>query len=115
MITVSFYHDPSGLLCGFQMEGHADAGEYGYDIVCSAVSALAIGCVNSIEALTEAGFLEDAAEEGGFLKVILEPETADDHDAQLLLKSLALAAGQMAESYPENLRIRHIKRKNCGR
>ena len=110
MITVTIYQLETGSIGGFQYEGHADAGEYGYDIVCSAVSALAIGCVNSIEALTEAGFLEDAAEEGGFLKVILEPETADDHDAQLLLKSLALAAGQMAESYPENLRIRHIER-----
>ena len=115
MISVDFFLNKDGAVRGFQFEGHAGAGEYGYDIVCSAVSALAIGCVNSIEALTEAGFLEDAAEEGGFLKVILEPETADDHDAQLLLKSLALAAGQMAESYPENLRIRHIERKNYGR
>ena len=115
MIRISIYQLKTGSIGGFCMEGHADAGEEGYDIVCSAVSALAIGCVNSIEALTEAGFLEDAAEEGGFLKVILEPETADDHDAQLLLKSLALAAGQMAESYPENLRIRHIERKNYGR
>ena len=115
MITVSFYHDPSGILCGFQMEGHADAGEYGYDIVCSAVSALAIGCVNSIETFTQAGFEEDAADDGGYLKVILKPETAEDHDAQLLLKSMVLAVSQMAESYPENLRIRHIERKNYGR
>ena len=115
MVTVSIYELETGSIGGFQLEGHADAGEYGYDIVCSAVSALAIACVNSIEAFTQAGFEEDAAEDGGYLKVILKPETAEDHDAQLLLKSMVLAVSQMAESYPENIRIRHIKRKNYGR
>ena len=115
MVTVSIYELNTGVISGFMYEGHADAGEYGHDIVCSAVSALTIGCVNSIEAFTQAGFSEDAAEDGGYLKVILEPETADDHDAQLLLKSMVLAVSQMAESYPENLRIRHIERKNYGR
>lgn len=115
MITVSFFEDDAGAMAGFQYEGHAGAGEYGYDIVCSAVSALAIGCVNSIEAFTNVLFEEEAAEDGGYLKVILKPETVKDHDAQLLMKSMALAISQMAESYPENLRIRHIKRKNYGR
>jgi uncharacterized protein YsxB (DUF464 family) len=115
MITVSIYHLDSGSIGGFLYEGHADAGEYGYDIVCSAVSALAIGCVNSIEKFTDAGFDEDAGDDGGYLKVILKPETAEDHDAQLLLKSMTLAVSQMAESYPENIRIRHIERKNYGR
>ena len=115
MIRVSIYQLKTGSIGGFCMEGHADAGEEGYDIVCSAVSALAIGCVNSIETFTQAGFEEDAADDGGYLKVILKPETVEDHDAQLLLKSMVLAVSQMAESYPENLRIRHIERKNYGR
>ena len=115
MITVSIYELETGSIGGFLFEGHADAGESGYDIVCSAVSALAIGCVNSIEAFTKTSFDEDVHEDGGYLEVILKPETAEDHDAQLLLKSMALAVSQMAESYPENLRIRHIKRKNYGR
>ena len=115
MITVSIYQLETDLICGFCYEGHADAGEYGYDIVCSAVSALAIGCVNALEAYTQAEFDEDAAEDGGYLKVMLKPETVQDHEAQLLLKSMVLAVSQMAESYPENLRIRHIERKNYGR
>ena len=115
MITVSIYEFETGSIGGFQYEGHADAGELGYDIVCSAVSALAISCANSIERFTQAGFEENAAEDGGYLEVILKPETAQDHDAQLLLKSMTLAVCQMAESYPENLRIRHIERKNYGR
>ena len=115
MITFSIFHLDTGSIGGFTFEGHADAGELGYDIVCSAVSALAISCANSIERFTQAGFEENAAEDGGYLEVILKPETAQDHDAQLLLKSMTLAVCQMAESYPENLRIRHIERKNYGR
>ena len=114
MITVSIFYFKTGSIEGFSFEGHADAGEEGHDIVCSAVSALAIGCANSIETFTDAGFEEDAAEDGGYLKVILKPETAEDHDAQLLLKSMTLAVSQMAESYPENLRIRHIKERITG-
>ena len=110
MITVDFFQDRSGSLRGFQSEGHAGADEYGYDIVCSAVSALTLNTANSIEALTGAAITEEAEENGGFLRVMLTPETADDPGAQLLLKSLMLGISQMADSYPENLRIRHIER-----
>ena len=111
MITVDFFQNKDGIFRGFQFEGHAGAGEYGYDIVCSAVSALSISTVNAIESLTQAKIQEEEAEEeGGFLKVILEPQYEDDHDAQLLMKALQLGISQMADSYPENLRIRHIER-----
>ncbi len=111
MITVDFFRTKDGRIQGFCFEGHADAGEYGYDLVCSAVSALSISTVNAIESLTKAGFSEEeAAEDGGFLKVMLEPAGAGDHDAQLLLEALHQGISQMAESYPENIRIRHIER-----
>ena len=111
MISVDFYFNQDGAIRGFQFEGHAGAGEYGYDIVCSAVSALSISTVNAIESLTKARIGEEEAdEEGGFLKVILTPPSVEDHDAQLLMKTLYMGISQMADSYPENLRIRHIER-----
>ena len=111
MITVDFFQNKDGIFRGFQFEGHAGAGEYGYDIVCSAVSALSISAVNAIESFTKARVEEEEADkEGGFLKVILAPQYEEDHDAQLLMKALHLGISQMAESYPENLRIRHIER-----
>jgi uncharacterized protein YsxB (DUF464 family) len=115
MIEVELYSDENGLLTGFRTKGHAGAGGYGHDIVCSAVSALTIGCVNSVETLTEAGYNLDAAEDGGFLELFLKRDSVSDHDAQLLLNALSLSVTQIAESYPENLRIRHIERKNYGR
>ena len=111
MITVDFFLNTNGRYRGFQFEGHAGAGEYGYDIVCSAVSALSISTVNALEALAGASFEEEEAdEEGGFLKVILTAPCEEDHDTQLLMETLHLGISQMADSYPENLRIRHIER-----
>ena len=52
MISVTIYragHQYRGFLC----EGHAGYAEEGYDIICSAVSALTVNTINSIETLTE--------------------------------------------------------------
>ncbi|MDN6470851.1 MAG: ribosomal-processing cysteine protease Prp, partial [Tetragenococcus koreensis] len=36
MIKGIFKRDDSGRINSYQITGHADAGEYGYDIVCAA-------------------------------------------------------------------------------
>ncbi|MSE22463.1 ribosomal-processing cysteine protease Prp, partial [Lactobacillus parabuchneri] len=43
--TIKHYR---GHVSGFTITGHADAGEYGQDIVCSAVSVLSITTVNGL-------------------------------------------------------------------
>lgn len=70
MIKGSFKRTGSGRIVSFELTGHAEAGPYGSDVVCAAVSALAISTVNGIDAL--AGFepiveVEDV--EGGYLYV----------------------------------------------
>ncbi len=102
MIEVRFFTKGSAVT-GFSFKGHAGAGEYGYDIVCSAVSALSINTVNALEAFTDVPFEEESSEDGGYLSCKLKD--ADDRDGQLLMKTLRLGITQMAESYPENIRI----------
>jgi uncharacterized protein YsxB (DUF464 family) len=102
MIRTVLYRK-NGQSSGFSSSGHAGAGEYGYDIVCSAVSALTVNTANAVEALTGAKFSEQLDEEGGFLEFHLMD--LDNHDAQLLLKALELGLRQISESYPENLMI----------
>ena len=46
MIKGTFKRNDSGRIKTFELTGHADAGEYGSDIVCAAVSALTINTVN---------------------------------------------------------------------
>lgn len=102
MINITIYEEDGGLM-GFECEGHADAGEQGYDIVCSAVSALSINTLNAIESLTGVSFSEDHDEEGGYLRMMLE--TGKDPGSQLLMQALKLGLEQMASSYPENVSL----------
>ena len=62
MIQVSVKKQKDNIV-GFHMEGHSGYAEQGADIVCSAISALAINCVNSIEEFTEDLFSVGSDEE----------------------------------------------------
>ena len=41
-----------GLYKGFEVSGHSGYADAGEDIVCAAISALTINCINSIETFT---------------------------------------------------------------
>ncbi len=47
MISVTFYKNGNGF-SGFELKGHSDYAEEGYDIVCSAVSSAAYLTANNI-------------------------------------------------------------------
>ena len=53
MVKVTVYQNQDDVYYGFRMEGHAGFAAYGNDIVCSAVSALVINTMNSIEQFTD--------------------------------------------------------------
>ncbi|MCI1902698.1 ribosomal-processing cysteine protease Prp [Enterococcus hirae] len=94
MIKGIFTRNPRGEITHFEISGHAQAGPYGSDIVCSAVSALSISAVNGIEAL--AGFAPEVdidQENGGYLSVdLLNPVVNREqwNIAQILLENLLM-------------------------
>ncbi len=107
MIRAHFLHEGDEL-CGFLLQGHADSGEYGHDIVCAAVSALAINTVNSLEQLAAVSpQIVSDDENGGYLKVTLNKSEYVDHSAQLLLNSLHLGLSSIADNYQKYLIIEH--------
>lgn len=108
MIKARFTRDARGNLVKFNLTGHADAGEYGQDIVCAAVSAVSIGAVNGVEAL--AGFTPnvDADEvNGGHLQLVIDQDLTGEqmHITQILLENLALSMQSIAESYGDYVQI----------
>ena len=48
MTKITFFRQ-NGVCYGFREEGHADYDEYGYDVLCSALSAMTMLVVNTIE------------------------------------------------------------------
>ena len=52
MITIDITINDSGKVTDVIMDGHANHGEYGHDIVCAGASAVLFGSVNAILGLT---------------------------------------------------------------
>ena len=91
MIRISVVRKKNGSPVSLVCKGHADYSEEGSDIYCSAVSALVINAVNSIEKFTDDAFDEEDSE--GYLKVEF-PENVSG-ETRLLFESLLLGLNQI--------------------
>ena len=103
MVYITIYQNHETHFTGFDCEGHAEYAEPGEDIVCAAVSALVIGCINSIEMLTGADITYDQDAESGMISMRLE--ATDDHDSQLLIQSMVLSLQSVESNYEEYIDI----------
>ncbi len=84
-------------IIGFHIEGHSGYEDRGKDIVCAAVSALTINCINSIDAFTEDKCLVENDEERGMIDLLVHNDISEP--AELLLKSLVLGLEEISKSY----------------
>lgn len=90
------------------IKGHANYDNSGKDIVCSAVSALAIGAVNSVETLLNIDLiLEEDIKYGGFLtwKVPVMDDPALDQKLQLLMQALVESLLMVEQEYNKYLQV----------
>lgn len=97
------FHKKDGIYSSFEFLGHANLGTYGKDIVCAAVSALALNCVNSIEKFTEDELSIEDDKETGNLKGYFKESPSEK--SILLLDSLTFGLSNIAKSYPKNLSL----------
>lgn len=113
MIKGTFKRNEAGRIVSFELTGHADAGEYGSDIVCAAVSALAVSTTNGIESL--AGFtpiVDTKDTDGGYLYV----EMLGDDDisqeqkniATILLENFLLGLQSTEQEYQDFVEVETI-------
>lgn len=108
MIKGSFIRNESGYVQSFKLTGHAESGPYGSDLVCAAVSALAISAVNGIDSL--AGFepiVEMDETEGGYLFVEIPFDLNQEQKniAQILLENLLLGLQAIEQEQSEFIKI----------
>ena len=102
MVRCLFFYK-GGIPYGFEAKGHANAGPYGSDLVCAAVSAITIGGINALEGTDRFQYLL----EEGHAKVIFqkEPSLKDIH----VLETLECQLESLAESYPDKVRLERKK------
>lgn len=109
MTTVDVFRDEKGRFLGFDLYGHADdEAVRGEDVVCAAISALAINTVNSLEVLAKADISCREGAEGGELSCRFN--RLPDEKASLLVDSLLLGLDSVRKAYGgEYIDIRFIE------
>lgn len=94
-----------------ELSGHAGSGEFGYDIVCAAVSALSLNFVNSLTDLTDCKPEVSIDEnKGGYMKVALPHMTyLETEKVQLLFESFLLGMTNLATNVVSFVSIKVIE------
>lgn len=102
MTRITLYrHD--GAYNGLKVIGHSGYAEEGSDIVCAAVSALVINCLNSIEEFTDDDIVGEYEEAAACIEFHLNEEISEA--AKLLIASTVLGLENVAADYEECILI----------
>ncbi|GLC32212.1 ribosomal-processing cysteine protease Prp [Clostridium omnivorum] len=103
MINICFKQSSSKIL-GFNIEGHAEYGEEGEDIVCSAVSALSYTIVNGITEVLKIS-VEHIIKDG-FLQLSLRDNNLEEIEkCQVLLETMLLGFKSMEIGYGDYIKV----------
>ena len=109
MINVIIKRDKDKVAKGIEIKGHAGYGEYGQDIICAAVSSLALNMANSVEEFTDDHFEGSVSDDGGYFSFSFPDEVSSE--SQLLMKSLILGLQNIRDEYGAkyiNIRFREV-------
>ena len=106
MIDAVVFRTKSGAIQSFAISGHAFFADKGQDIVCAGVSAVSVGSINAVHALT--GVTPQIEhDEDGFLRCTL-PEVLPEgtyEKVQLLLEGMVVSLQTIEENYREHIKI----------
>ncbi|ERS92576.1 hypothetical protein SSIM_11215 [Staphylococcus simulans UMC-CNS-990] len=87
------------------MDGHAEHGEYGHDIVCAGASAVLFGSVNAILGLTSERPDIDYDDDGGYFH--LRSVNVNDEQAQLILQAMLVSLQTIEDEYHDNIKLNY--------
>lgn len=102
MIAVEILYDGSNIK-GFTVEGHAEYAQYGEDIVCSSVSILTIGTINSIIRMCKKEIKIE--QDDGYIQVLLPKRIMKKDEARILLTSMLYNLKDLEQNYPNNIQV----------
>jgi uncharacterized protein YsxB (DUF464 family) len=110
MIEMTITRTGSDQIREFEISGHAFFAERGKDIVCAGVSAVSVGAINAIHALT--GIVPEIKQDSGFLRCVIPENLSEDinEKVQILLEGMVISLQTIEEEYGKNLKITFKKR-----
>ena len=96
MIKVNLIYNAS-TCCGLTVTGHANAAEYGNDLICAAVSAIITGGFNAFDD----DDINEIALDEGYAKVVINSKRAE-----IILNTIIVQLKTMEDAYPKNIKIK---------
>ncbi|MDR2464773.1 MAG: ribosomal-processing cysteine protease Prp [Streptococcaceae bacterium] len=98
-------HRKSNEIVSYELSGHAMSGEYGHDIVCSAVSVLSITTANGLERLTGVEPITEMS--SGYLYVELQENLSSEQReiARILLENFQDAMLDVENEYGQYVKV----------
>lgn len=103
MINAKFKRNANNEIYEFEMTGHADSGPYGQDIVCAAVSALAISTVNGLKEVVGLDPQVTSDDDEGGLLVVADIKT--NRESDILLQTFANGMKDIAQNYADFITV----------
>jgi uncharacterized protein len=105
MIHIKINRTASGMIHSFEISGHAFFADRGKDIVCAGASAVSVGAINAVHAIT--GVTPRIEQGDGFLRCDLPENLSGDiyEKVQLLLEGMVISLKTIEEEYGKHIKI----------
>jgi uncharacterized protein len=105
MISITINRSESESIQSFIISGHAFFANRGKDIVCAGASAVSIGAINAVHALT--GVTPEIEQGDGFLRCVVPDRLPEDinEKVQFLLEGMIISLQTIEEEYGEHIKI----------
>lgn len=101
MIIVNIKKNSNKEICQIEASGHAEFDEKGKDIVCSAVSAILIGGLNSINNIDN----YDILKKEGYLSLKLKENISNTYEDKIVLNTIYIQLKTVENGYKKFIKI----------
>ncbi|WP_027063118.1 ribosomal-processing cysteine protease Prp [Mesoplasma seiffertii] len=88
-----------------QISGHANAGNYGNDLVCAAITGIVSGAMNAFDINHKTDVEMQVLEN----KIIIEVVNLNNDELQTMLKMLQIQLDTIAVQYPKNVELKEVR------
>lgn len=106
MVNIKIFRDQTGLISAYSMTGHANTAEYGQDIVCAGISALAQTAVLGLEKHLQHN-LKVEIDSGKLHVTLLE---SPNSLTEAILATMLIGLTDLSEQNPKSVRISEHRR-----
>jgi uncharacterized protein len=109
MVNITIWENKESEIVRFMVKDHAGYAEYGFDILCSAISAISIGTLNGLSDYVGLKLNLELKEGYIYCGMPEKMNKIQNIKSQAILKTMDLAFLNIMNEYKEYVKIKRIK------